>query len=78
MPRYHFDLVDHTTVEDHGGQLLADDIIAGDVADELARQVYEVRPQLRGKGFSILVTDPDGREVHRAPIDGKHSLPLPQ
>lgn len=70
MPRYHFDLVDHTTVEDHGGQIPADDITASDVADELARRVYEVRPELRDKGYSILVTDSDGHEVHRAPIEG--------
>jgi hypothetical protein len=69
MPRYHFDLVDHKTVEDHGGQVLDDDITAADVADELARRVYKVRPELRNKGYSILVTDSEGQEVHRAPID---------
>jgi hypothetical protein len=69
MPRYHFDLVDHKTVEDHGSQALADDITAADVADELARRVHDVRPELRNKGCAILVTDAEGREVHRAPID---------
>lgn len=69
MPRYHFDLVDHTTVEDHGGQILADDITASDVADELAARIYEVRPALRDKGYSILVTDSEGNEVHRAPVE---------
>jgi hypothetical protein len=69
MPRYHFDLVDHTTVEDHGGQILADDITAAAVADELARRVREVRPQLMGKPYSIVVTDAEGHEVHRSPID---------
>jgi hypothetical protein len=69
MPRYHFDLVDHITVEDHGGQILADDITAAVVADELARRVREVRPQLMGKRYSIVVTDAEGREVHRSPID---------
>jgi hypothetical protein len=59
MPRYHFDLVDHTTVEHKGGQILADDIVAAGVADELARRVYEVRPELHGKGYSILVTNAD-------------------
>jgi hypothetical protein len=68
MPRYHFDLVDHKTVEDNGGQILADDVTASDVADELAARVYEVRPELRGKGYSILVTDSQGNEVHRAPV----------
>jgi hypothetical protein len=78
MPRYHFDLVDSHTVEDHGGQILADDTIAEDVADELARRIYDVRPELRGKGYAILVTDTKGREVHRAPIDetvGQGELP---
>jgi hypothetical protein len=69
MPRYHFDLVDHQTVEDHGGQVLADDTVAEDVGDELAARIYDVRPELRGKGYSILVTDAEGREVHRAAID---------
>jgi hypothetical protein len=69
MPRYHFDLVDHVTVEDNGGQVLADDISAADVADELARKVYEDRPELRDKGFSVLVTDSEGQEVHRAPVE---------
>jgi len=52
-------------VEDNGGQILADDVIAADVADELARRVYEVRPELRNKGYAILVTDDEGREVRR-------------
>jgi hypothetical protein len=69
MPRYHFDLVDHTTVEDHGGQILTDDLTAADVADELARRIFEVRPELRGQGYWILVTDAEGQEVHRARID---------
>jgi hypothetical protein len=50
MPRYHFDLIDHTTVEDKGEQFLADDATASDVADELARRVYQARRELRGKG----------------------------
>jgi hypothetical protein len=70
MPRYYFDLVDHKTVEDHGGQDLADDVTASDVADELARRVYQSHPELRDKGYSILVTDSEGQEVHRAPIQG--------
>jgi hypothetical protein len=68
MPRYHFDLIDHKTVEDKGGQVLADDVVASDVADRLAEQLYQVRPELRGKGYSILVSGPEGEPVHRAPI----------
>jgi hypothetical protein len=68
MPRYHFDLVDHATVEDKGGQILTDDMTACDVADELARRVYQARPELRGKGYHIVVTNVDGDEIHRAPV----------
>jgi hypothetical protein len=77
MPRYHFDLVDHHIVEDHGRQALADDITAADVADELARRIYDVRAELRGKGYSIVITDAEGREVHRAPIDTSSPTPAP-
>lgn len=38
MPRYHFNLVDHTAVQDHGGQLCADDIVAEGVANALVRR----------------------------------------
>jgi hypothetical protein len=75
MPRYHFDLVDHHVVEDHGGQVLADDITATEVADELARRIHDVRAELRGRGYAILVTDSEGREVHRAPIDDPTPAP---
>jgi hypothetical protein len=68
MPRYHFDLADHTTVEDKGGQVLADDTTASDVADEIARRVYQARSELRGKGYCIIVTDVDGEEIYRAPV----------
>lgn len=73
MPRYHFDLVDSRTVADHGGQILTDDVMAADVADRLASEIYQVRPELRGKGYAIIVTNGEGEEVHRAPIDGQIS-----
>jgi hypothetical protein len=41
MLRYHFDLVDHATVEDQGGQLLDDNVTASDVADVLF--IYDAR-----------------------------------
>jgi len=68
MPRYHFDLVDHTTVEDKGGQVLADDVTASDVADRLAEDLFRVRPELRGKGYSILVSDAQGKRYTRRPL----------
>jgi hypothetical protein len=62
-------LVDDTIVdvEDHGGQILADDRMASEVADMLARRVYAMRPELRNTGFSIIVEDEAGDEMHRAP-----------
>jgi hypothetical protein len=77
MPRYRFDLVDHPTVEDKGGQILADDIIAAGVADQLALRVYEARPEPRGKKYSILVMNADGDEIHRAPLEDVLSNPDP-
>lgn len=72
MPRYHFDLVDKTTSADQGGQILSDDDEAMEVADTLATQLRVVRPDLIGKGYMILVTDENGREVYRARIDRMH------
>jgi hypothetical protein len=76
MPRYHFDLVDHTTVEDKGGQVLADDVMASDVADKLAEDLYQVRSELRGKGYSVLVSNADGEMVHKAPVEEPVTLSL--
>jgi hypothetical protein len=70
MPqRYHFDLVNHKTVTDHGGQILEDDVKAIEVSDHLASEVAKNRPELLGRGYKILVTDAEGNEVHRSPLD---------
>jgi hypothetical protein len=69
MYRYHFDLVADTIVLDPRGQLLADDLIAANVANELARKLYAARPELQGKGYFIYARDSEGLEVHRAPIE---------
>jgi hypothetical protein len=68
MPRYHFNLIDCRTVVDEGGAVLEDDIAAADVAYRFAAERSKVRPELRGKGYAILVTNANGEEVHRAPI----------
>jgi hypothetical protein len=75
VPRYHFDLVDSTTVADQGGRIIADDVMAADVADRLAQKLFAIRKELRGKSFFILVTNAEGEEIHRAPID--QPLPTP-
>ncbi|MGY3037037.1 hypothetical protein ACVIIV_006207 [Bradyrhizobium sp. USDA 4354] len=72
MPRYHFDLVDSKTVADEEGAELPDDIKAMDVAEEIARRLLEKRPELKGRHFSILVTNEDGEEIGRLPLDVLH------
>ncbi|TGN90665.1 hypothetical protein EOW77_0002165 [Bradyrhizobium yuanmingense] len=72
MPLYHFDLVDSETVADEGGADLPDDIKALDVAEQIARRLLEERPELKGRHFSILVTNEDGEEIGRMPLDVVH------
>jgi hypothetical protein len=69
MPRYHFDLVDQTTVADQGGRQLEDDEQARAVADRLAEELNARRPELRGKNYKVLVTNDEGDEIHLAPLD---------
>ncbi|MBR1168181.1 DUF6894 family protein [Bradyrhizobium sp. DASA03005] len=72
MPRYHFDLVDSKTVADEGGAELPDDMQALDVAEEIARRLLAQRPELKGRHFAILVTNEDGEEIGRVPLDVMH------
>ena len=69
MPRYYFDLVDSKTVSDEGGSELPGDSEAMDVAEELARRLRAERPELKGRHYSIRVTNQDGDEIGRCPID---------
>ncbi|WP_246208196.1 DUF6894 family protein [Bradyrhizobium rifense] len=72
VPRYHFNLVDSKTVADEGGADLPDDIVALDVAEEIARRLLAERPQLRNRHFSILVTNQEGEEIGKVPLDVLH------
>ncbi|MGY0574372.1 DUF6894 family protein [Bradyrhizobium sp. RDM12] len=72
VPRYHFDLVDSRTVTDEGGSELPDDIQALDVAEVIARRLLAERPELKGRNFSILVTNQDGEEIGKVPLDVLH------
>ncbi|WP_311979947.1 DUF6894 family protein [Bradyrhizobium diazoefficiens] len=72
VPRYHFDLVDSKTVADEGGSELPDDIAALDVAEEIARRLLVERPELRNRHFSILVTNQEGQEIGKVPLDVLH------
>jgi len=64
-----FDLIDSKAVADHGGQVLEDASTAIQVANRLAHELWTARPDLRGKGYKVLVTDEDGERVHEAPLD---------
>jgi hypothetical protein len=69
MRKYHFDLIDNTTVTDQGRQECASDEQAIHVANQLALKLHSSKPELRSRGFKILVTDEDGEEIHVAPLD---------
>lgn len=70
--RYHFDLVDSKTIADEGGAELSDDIKAMDVAEEIAKRLIVERPELKNRHYSILVSNEDGEEICRVPLDVIH------
>jgi len=72
MPLYHFDLVNWKAVVDAGGLDLADDIAAMDSADTIARSLLERLPQLKNRHYAVLVTNEEGDEVCRLPLDVIH------
>lgn len=51
---------------------MPDDIAALDVAEEIARRLLTERPELRNRHFSILVTNQEGVEIGRVPLDVLH------
>jgi hypothetical protein len=54
---------------DQGGMILEDLAVASDRADQLASELCTVRPELRSRGCAIRVTDDDGNELYRTPLD---------
>jgi len=72
MPLYHFDLVNWKTIADQGGAELSDDIAAMDSADAIARRLLGERPDLKKRYYAILVTNDEGDEVCRLPLDVIH------
>jgi hypothetical protein len=43
-----------------------------DVAEEIARRLLTERPELKDRHYSILISNEDGEEVGRAPLDIVH------
>jgi len=72
VARYHFDLIDTKTIADEGGTELPDDHQAMEVAEEIARRLSQEHPEFNGRHYSILVTNQDGEEVGRVPLDVLH------
>jgi len=72
VPRYHFDLVDSQTVADEGGAEMSDNIAAIDAAELLAKRLLQEKPELKNRAFAILVTNEDGEEIGRVPLDVRH------
>jgi hypothetical protein len=72
MPLYHFDLVNTKTHLDAGDAELPDDIEAMDCADTIARRVLTIKPEVKNHHYSILVTNEEGEEICRLPIDVVH------
>jgi hypothetical protein len=40
-----------------------------DIAEEIARRLLLERPELKNRQYSILVSNEDGEEVYRVPLD---------
>jgi hypothetical protein len=59
-------------VIDAGGADLTDDIEAMNSADMIARRLIERLPQLKNNHYAVLVTDEEGTEVCRLPLDVLH------
>jgi hypothetical protein len=64
--------VNWKTIADQGGRDLSDDIAAMDSAEAIARRLVGSQPDLKNRHYSILVTDEDGDEVCRLPLDVVH------
>jgi hypothetical protein len=72
MPLYHFDLVNWRAIVDAGGADLVDDIAAMNSADLIARRLLERVPDLKNRHYAVLVTNEQGEEVCRLPLDVVH------
>jgi len=69
MPYFSFDLVIGEEFKNQGVMILEDTEIAIDKADSLAEEICVARPQLRFRGYAVRITDRDGTELYRTPVD---------
>jgi len=69
MPYFSFDLVVGEEFKNQGIMILEDTELAIDKADSLASELCVGRPQLCSRGYAVRVTDRDGIEFYRTPVD---------
>ena len=69
MPYFSFDLVTDEEFKNQGVMILEDSEIAIDKADSLANELPVARPQLCSRGYAVRVSDRDGTELYRTPLD---------
>ena len=69
MPYFYLDLTIGEEFEDQGSMILENIAVAADRADQLADELHIVRPELRSRHCVIRVTNGDGNELYRTPID---------
>ncbi|TFV36436.1 DUF6894 family protein [Bradyrhizobium niftali] len=69
MPFFTYKIIDGHFVSDFGAHDLPSEIEAQIEAIKLACSLREGRPELLGKGYSILVIDDDGTAVCSIPLD---------
>ena len=72
MPFYHFDLKNSVTIESERYVELLGDMEAMETADVIARQLISDHPELRNHDYAVLVTNEEGDEICRAPLDVLH------
>ena len=72
MPLYNFDLVNWKAIVNAGDAELMEDIEAMNSADTIARRLLERLPQLKNRHYAILVTNEEGAEICRLPLDVIH------
>jgi hypothetical protein len=69
VPYFYLDLTIGEEFEDQGSMILENIAVAADRADQLADELDIVRPELRSRHCVIRVTNGDGNELYRTPID---------
>ena len=69
MPYFNFDLVIRAEFKNQGGMILENTENAIDKADCLASELCIVCPELCSKGCAVRVTDGDGNELYRTPVE---------